>query len=155
MMTEADKIEELLTEAKNLLHHTKCIDEDALKCPACSLESRIDAILPSIKDQAERIEALLKLVRSFDAAIQHIATPLGIACGGVDTEDNINPETGKPFGPGGHTGWVLTKAVTALQEKAGALKWILEEHGDFLTGVLEELNPPDMPAYLKKRLEKP
>jgi len=47
----------------------------------------------------------------------------------------------------------LSTKLKDLEEKAEALEWILEEHGDFLTGVLEELNPPDMPAYLKKRLE--
>lgn len=43
-----------------------------------------------------------------------LAAPLGIACGGVDTVDNINPETGKPFGPGGHTGWALTDRVKKM-----------------------------------------
>jgi hypothetical protein len=81
--------------------------------------------LPRIKewhDKAHDLENAKALVRSFDAAIQHIAAPLGIACGGVDTVDEINQETGKPYGPGGHTGWVLTKAVTDLQEKAEALE---------------------------------
>ena len=48
----------------------------------------------------------------------------------------------------------LSTKLKDLEEAKGALEWILEEHGDFLTGVLEELNPPDMPPYLKKRLGK-
>jgi len=40
-----DNPRELLIEAKELLHHTRCIDNDAMKCPACSLESRIDTFL--------------------------------------------------------------------------------------------------------------
>ena len=35
----------LLEESRDLLHHTRCVDDDALKCPACSLESRIDEAL--------------------------------------------------------------------------------------------------------------
>ena len=35
----------LLIEAREILKHTRCIDDDAMKCPACSLESRISSIL--------------------------------------------------------------------------------------------------------------
>lgn len=35
----------LLSEALVLLKHTSCIDGDATKCRACSLEARIEALL--------------------------------------------------------------------------------------------------------------
>jgi hypothetical protein len=41
-----------------------------------------------------------------------------------------------------------------LQEAKEALEWVLKEHGDYLRTVMEELNPPDMPLYLQKRLGK-
>lgn len=31
----------LLTEAEGLIRHSRCIEDDAMKCPGCSLESRI------------------------------------------------------------------------------------------------------------------
>jgi len=42
---------ELLEETEGMLQHTKCLNEDALKCPACSLESRIGEALAKIKEQ--------------------------------------------------------------------------------------------------------
>ena len=42
---------ELLEETEGMLQHTKCKDEDAMKCPACSLESRIDTALAKIKEE--------------------------------------------------------------------------------------------------------
>lgn len=40
---------ELLSEAQHMLAHSRCKDDDATKCPACSLESRIDAVLADPK----------------------------------------------------------------------------------------------------------
>ena len=40
-------VTDLLREAHGLLRHTECIDNDATRCPACSLESRIDSYLAS------------------------------------------------------------------------------------------------------------
>ena len=48
-IAEVPNLIEALTEARDLLHHTKCHHEDALKCPACSLESRIDDLLKHIE----------------------------------------------------------------------------------------------------------
>ena len=36
---------ELLREVMHTLRHTKCIDEDATKCPACAYEAQIDLLL--------------------------------------------------------------------------------------------------------------
>ena len=71
--------------------------------------------------EIERLTAdgtvLRELITQFDAAIRRIATELtGQACGGVDTGDNINPETGEPYGPGGHTGWLLAKEAKKLRD---------------------------------------
>ncbi len=46
---------ELLTESRDLLQHTRCVDDDAFKCPACSLESRIDDAL-----RQEAVRAVLR-----------------------------------------------------------------------------------------------
>lgn len=62
-------------------------------------------------------------LRQFDAAIRRVATALGgVVCGGVDTEDNINPDTGQPYGPGGHTGWVLASEARKLREERDRYK---------------------------------
>lgn len=64
------------------------------------------------------LESARTLIRSFDAAIRRIAHELtGQACCGVDTDNEINPETGVPYGPGGHTGWLLAKEAAHLQDK--------------------------------------
>ena len=56
-------------------------------------------------------------IANLDAALRRVADALtGKACGGVDTADEINPETGEPFGPGGHTGWVLAEEARKLKE---------------------------------------
>lgn len=51
---------ELLREASKLLRHTNCIDDDATKCPACSLESRISTLLaaPMTTDRPDEQEGL-------------------------------------------------------------------------------------------------
>jgi len=82
-----DSPRDLLLEAKELIHHTRCIDDDALKCPACSLESRIDTFLtakapkridtfrrymgPSANGMSDK--ELMKLAgwQSFNAACDH------------------------------------------------------------------------------------
>lgn len=96
------------------------------------------------KDQAERIESLLQLIRSFDAAIRMVAAELtGQACGGVDPVDNINPETGKPYGQGGHTGWLLAK-------EAARLKTELAEAEERAEIVLAEFTATDIITYKKQ-----
>ena len=82
----------------------------------------------------DNIESAKELIRSFDAAIRKIAAELtGKACGGVDTSDEINPETGEPYGPGGHTGWLLASEARKLREErdrykadSEALDWLLK-----------------------------
>lgn len=74
----------------------------------------LDAYIAACGD----LESARTLIRSFDAAIRRIAAELtGQACGGVDTADEINPETGEPYGPGGHTGWLLTSEARKLREE--------------------------------------
>ncbi len=69
------------------------------------------------------LESAKVLIRSFDAAIRHIAAELtGQACGGVDTGDELNPETGEPYGHGGHTGWLLAKEAKKLREERDRYK---------------------------------
>ena len=86
--------------------------------------------LPLARDlvaASEDNEALRKLIRNFDVAIRKIATELtGKACGGVDTEDSINPETGEPYGPGGHTGWLLATEARKLREERDRAVTIVE-----------------------------
>ena len=68
-----------------------------------------------LKDDAENLRAL---IRQFDAAIRRIATELtGQACCGVDIGDEINPDTEEPYGPGGHTGWLLATEAKKLREE--------------------------------------
>jgi len=43
---------EFLEEAESMLQHTKCLNEEALKCPACSLESRIGEAIAKIKEES-------------------------------------------------------------------------------------------------------
>ena len=60
---------------------------------------------------------LRALISQFDAAIRRIAAELtDQACGGVDTGNEINPETGEPYGRGGHTGWLLAREARKLRE---------------------------------------
>ena len=40
----------LLVEAKYMLQHTRCNDDYTDRCPACGLESRIDALLGPITE---------------------------------------------------------------------------------------------------------
>lgn len=69
-----------------------------------------------LRESQERIERLVHLIGQFDAAIRRIAAELtDKACGGVDTCDEINPETGNPYGPGGHTGWLLAEEAKKLR----------------------------------------
>lgn len=73
---------------------------------------------------------LRKLISNFDAAIRMIATELtGEACCGVDTEDEINQETGKPYGPGGHTGWLLAAEARKLKQRIAELTPNAAVHG--------------------------
>jgi len=59
-----------------------------------------------------------RTVLNFDAAIRMLATELtDKACCGVDTENEINPETGKTYGLGGHTGWLLVTEVRKLKQR--------------------------------------
>lgn len=79
-----------------------------------------------VQEAQERIESLVQLIGQFDAAIRRVATALtGKACGGVDTGDNINPETGEPYGHGGHTGWQLESEAKRMR---GLLLWALYYH---------------------------
>lgn len=75
----------------------------------------------SLQEEIERLEsdgkALRTLISQLDAAIRRVAAELtGQACGGVDTGDEINPETGEPYGPGGHTGWLLAQEARKLRD---------------------------------------
>lgn len=57
-------------------------------------------------------------ILNFDAAISRIAAQLtDSACGGVDTQNEINSETGTPYGPGGHTGWLLAEEAKKLKQR--------------------------------------
>lgn len=59
---------------------------------------------------------LLLRVSNFDAAIRRVSDALGgVVCGGVDTAKEINDETGLPYGPGGHTGYALERAIVELK----------------------------------------
>ena len=63
-------------------------------------------------------------IRMLDAALRRVANALSDAgcgagaCGGVDTENEINHDTGKLFGPGGHTGYALEKAIRRLAARS-------------------------------------
>ena len=46
LTTRIHELTGLLIEAQYRLHHTACIDDDATRCPACSLESRIERVTP-------------------------------------------------------------------------------------------------------------
>jgi hypothetical protein len=52
-------------------------------------------------------------VSQFDAAIQRIGNHVGACCGGVDTEKEIDQDTGHPYGPGGHTAKAIIAAIDA------------------------------------------
>jgi len=70
------------------------------------------------KYKTDRIEALLLLIGQHNAAIRRIAHALGdVVCGGVDTEKEINQETGEPYGPGGHPGFALEKAALTASRR--------------------------------------
>ena len=111
--------------------------------------------------EIERLTAdgtvLRELITQFDAAIRRITTELtGQACGGVDTGDNINPETGEPYGPGGHTGWLLASEAKKLREERDRykadLEWLIDNG---MTGkdIHFALTQKDCPEHLRKRLE--
>lgn len=104
------------------------------------------------------------LIHNFDVAIRKIATELtGQACGGVDTGDNVNPETGKPYGPGGHTGWLLASEAKKLREERDKYKadseWLLRNFRHMINGAIKLAQLDGHPAYsdcpehLRKRLE--
>ena len=126
------------------------------------------------------LEDARTLIRSFDAAIRKIAYELtGQACGGVDTGDEINPETDEPYGPGGHTGWLLATEARKLREEwdnarndcdglmltvqelrtaivkyvaaSEALDWVVSNYSCWRGGNLDIQR--DMPEHLRKRLE--
>ena len=78
-----------------------------------------------VRELEVRNADLVQLISQFDAAIRRIAAELtGKACGGVDTGDEINPETGEPYGHGGHTGWLLAEEAKNL--KARLMKFQIE-----------------------------
>ena len=126
----------------NLLNTAACVPKHELT--AC--EERDD-----IKRTAN------DLIHNFDAAIRRIASELtGLACGGVDTGNNINPETNEPYGPGGHTGWLLASEAKKLREERdrykAALDWLIDNG---MTGkdIGFALLQKDCPEHLRKRLE--
>lgn len=76
-------------------------------------------------------ESLRSLIARFDAAIHRIAAELtDQACCGVDTGDEINPETGEPYGRGGHTGWLLTTEAQKLKAEIEAMRPVVSMLGE-------------------------
>lgn len=148
-----------------------------IQCPFCNqreeelnvIRLENDALIHDNLELSETIERLRIRIteledrngyhlRQFDAAIRRVATALGgVVCGGVDTEDNINPDTGQPYGPGGHTGWVLAGAAEELNRKEkiwkfaayGALNLEYEERKKIIDDAAYESETVILPIYEK------
>lgn len=107
------------------------------------------------RKEIERLEsdgkALRTLISQFDAAIRRIAAELtGQACGGVDTGDEINPETGEPYGNGGHTGWLLSMEARKLRD-AIAMAYGYLWHVNNEPGTPNQY-PPERAAYEARKI---
>lgn len=61
-----------------------------------------------------QVAHMAERLRQFESAIQRIAAHVHACCGGVDTGREIDPLTGQPYGPGGHTAHEICKRIDEL-----------------------------------------
>lgn len=65
------------------------------------------------------IATLRERISQFQAAITRIAAHVGACCAGVDLEHEKD-DTGKPFGPGGHTAYEIIRKIDERVTKSAS-----------------------------------
>lgn len=123
-----------MTKIKILPRMLTPFSEKDQKCAELAFRDKeIERLTQELAARDERIESMISLIGQFDAAIRRIAHALGDpTCGGVDTGDNINPDTGEPYGHGGHTAYTLEKSIREHEAKVleEAATYFLHTHGE-------------------------